>query len=103
MRSRDIPGVGGGCLPYTDKGPNSHTHSLFHPFSLKLLSSRVAGHLFPEEGMKDSYFIFINLCLLYRGLNSGPNLEPLYQTFFVMFFFRDRVSRTICPGWLPTS
>jgi hypothetical protein len=37
--------------------------------------------------MKDSYFIFINLCLLYRGLNSGPNLEPLYQTFFVIFFF----------------
>jgi hypothetical protein len=42
------------------------------------------------------------------GFNSVPHscqvgilpLEPLCQPFFVFRYFRDRVSRSICPGWL---
>jgi hypothetical protein len=31
------------------------------------------------------------------------NFEPLHQAIFCDGFFRDRVSRTICPGWLQTA
>jgi hypothetical protein len=31
---------------------------------------------------------------------QGLHLEPLCQPFLVMGFFPDRISRTICPGWL---
>jgi hypothetical protein len=39
--------------------------------------------------------------LWYWGLNSGPIPWATPPTLFVIFFFFwDRVSQTICPGWL---
>jgi hypothetical protein len=42
------------------------------------------------------------------SLNSGPYtclagslpLEPLHKSFFCVGCFRDRISTTVCPGWL---
>jgi hypothetical protein len=34
---------------------------------------------------------------------QGLHLEPLHQPFLWWFFFWDRVSCTICPGWLWTT
>jgi hypothetical protein len=35
-------------------------------------------------------------------LTQSLHLELLYQPFFVMVFFQNRFSQTICPGWLQT-
>jgi hypothetical protein len=48
----------------------------------------------------DTDFFFFLWCW---GLNSGLHLEPLHQPFLCDGFFQDRVSGTICPGWLGTS
>jgi hypothetical protein len=37
-----------------------------------------------------------------RPWTQGLHLEPLHQPYFVMGFFRDRVSWTICPSWFWT-
>jgi hypothetical protein len=45
-------------------------------------------------------------CSLFKklGFELSLHLEPLHQPFFVMgFYFQDRVSRTICLGWLRTA
>jgi hypothetical protein len=47
-------------------------------------------------------FCFVLFCC--TGVwTQGLHLEPLHQPFFVMDFFWDRVSWTICLGWLWTS
>jgi hypothetical protein len=40
------------------------------------------------------------LFLLYWGLNSGLTLWATLPSLFWVAFFQDRVSRTICSGWL---
>jgi hypothetical protein len=45
---------------------------------------------------------FFFVCVVLGAWTQGLHLEPLYQPFFVMGFFWDRVSRTICSGWLWT-
>jgi hypothetical protein len=62
---------------------------------------QVVGGKVEEEGLSSegwslftySFFFFF---LQSQGLNSGPT------TFFWWWIFQDRVSRTICPGWLRT-
>jgi hypothetical protein len=56
-----------------------------------------------KEEMLSNY-IGIKFCfVLGTGTwTQGLHLEPLHQSFFVMGFFQDRVSRTIFPGWLQT-
>jgi hypothetical protein len=44
-----------------------------------------------------------NSFLQYWGLNSGPSPWAIYQSFFCDRFFQDRLSWTICPGWLWTA
>jgi hypothetical protein len=47
--------------------------------------------------------IMVFICFWGTGAwTQGLHLESLQQRFFVMAFFWDRVSRTICPGWLWT-
>jgi hypothetical protein len=40
--------------------------------------------------------------LWYWGLNSGPSPRATPPALFLWRVFRNRVSRTLCPGWLPT-
>jgi hypothetical protein len=57
-----------------------------------------------EKLCKRHHFPVQGTCLVPNnwGLNSGPHLEPLHQSFLVMGFFQDGVSRNIFPGWLQT-
>jgi hypothetical protein len=50
--------------------------------------------------MTSTVFFFF---LWYRGLNSGPSLWATPLAFFHDGYFQDRVSWTICLGWLWTS
>jgi hypothetical protein len=40
--------------------------------------------------------------MCYWSLNSRPTPWATPLAFFVMGFFQDRISRTVCPGWLQT-
>jgi hypothetical protein len=63
---------------------NSESHSTFSPVCLYHITT-----LFCTTG----------------AWNRGLHLEPLHQSYFCdffFFFFWDRVSWTICPGWLQT-
>jgi hypothetical protein len=51
---------------------------------------------FKEEGF--SFFLFLQ----YWVLNSGPTPWATPPAFFCAGFFQDRISQTICPGWLWT-
>jgi hypothetical protein len=44
------------------------------------------------------FFFFSVLGLELRDFTFSHSLSPI----FVMDFFRDRVLRTVCPGWLQT-
>jgi hypothetical protein len=46
-----------------------------------------------------SFFLFIPGSWVWT---QSLHLQPLYQPFLVIFFFWDRVSQTICQGWLWT-
>jgi hypothetical protein len=49
-------------------------------------------------------FLILFIYLAVLGLKLGLHLEPLRQPYFCdFFFFQDRVSWTICHGWLQTS
>jgi hypothetical protein len=59
-----------------------------------------------SEGSLDAQLCFVYLAKYHffsfsMGVwTQGLHLEPLHQPFFVFFFFFwDRVSWTICPGW----
>jgi hypothetical protein len=54
---------------------------------------RLFGSLIPS---------FVFFFLWYWDLNSGPSPWALHQPFLVTGFFQDRVSITICKGWLQT-
>jgi hypothetical protein len=43
---------------------------------------------------------FLFLFCVSGDWTQGLHLEPLHQLFFCDGFFRDRVSGTICQGWL---
>jgi hypothetical protein len=59
----------------------------------------------------DYFDLFLHYVLFFGGgrrkgtrvWTQGLHLEPLHQPFFMIFFFRDRVSQSICPGWLPVT
>jgi hypothetical protein len=65
------------------------------------LNGNLHGKGWSPCGRKSSHLFFFQ----YWGLNSGPTpsapRQPFCYVFF--FFFQDRVSRTVCPGWLQTS
>jgi hypothetical protein len=48
------------------------------------------------------YFFFLFFFLQYWDLNSGPSPWAAPPVLFLWRIFQDRVSRTICPGWLWT-
>jgi hypothetical protein len=48
-----------------------------------------------------NFFFFFFFCGI-GAWTQGLHLEPLYQLFLWRVFW-DRVSRSICPGWLPAS
>jgi hypothetical protein len=62
-------------------------------------------NLHPNSNFAQSYlqlcFLFIYF-LQFWGLNSGPTPQATPPIFFYEGFFRDRVSRTVCLGWLLT-
>jgi hypothetical protein len=47
--------------------------------------------------------LFIYLFLQYWGLNSGPTTWATPPALFCDGFFWDRVSQTICLGWVQTA
>jgi hypothetical protein len=60
---------------------------------------KVKKSLLRSDSIQTSNFFFGSTGTWTQGLH----LEPLHRPFFLKFFFlRDKVSQTICPGWLQT-
>jgi hypothetical protein len=74
------------------------------------LGDYITSHItHPQSGRLEKWAELWNICLfvcLFCGSGAwtqGLHLRPLHQPIFVMGFFQDRVSWTVCPGWLGTA
>jgi hypothetical protein len=83
-------------FPYLQIGISFADHVLFCDSNL---GSCLAPMCCPHLRNPSTLFIYLFPVL---GLNSGPTPWVTPPALFCEGFFQDRVSQTICPGWLPT-